>query len=153
MTKEQYAEYLTSPSWKMRRDAAVKRAEGRCQLCNSDANLNVHHRTYENVGREKPTDLTVLCRSCHEKFHGITGSKRTSLKKAKHPRKRDSLDVVCPRCQAPLRKSCKSPGGKTVKVHHDRRFLAKTGALPEETLKESMVAMKRRNDERMGRVA
>lgn len=32
--------------------------------------FNVHHRTYERLGKERLGDLTVLCRKCHGLFHG-----------------------------------------------------------------------------------
>ena len=42
----------------------------RCQVCNGDEKLNVHHRTYERYpGRERLADLTVLCERCHKKHH------------------------------------------------------------------------------------
>ena len=65
-----YQEYLQTPEWQARRKDALQRAEYRCQTCNaSDRILDVHHRTYERRGHEKPSDLTVLCRDCHELFH------------------------------------------------------------------------------------
>lgn len=64
-----YGAYLRSSAWRVRRDAALARALSRCQVCNGDQGLNVHHRTYERIGRELESDLTVLCRSCHELFH------------------------------------------------------------------------------------
>lgn len=66
-----YHEYLTSPEWAIRRDAALKRVNFRCQLCNTGGQLNVHHRTYERVGNEANIDLVVLCRPCHKTYHGI----------------------------------------------------------------------------------
>jgi hypothetical protein len=66
-----YDAYLASPEWWQRREAAVAAAGGRCQLCNGTKNLNVHHRTYVRLGRENPSDLTVLCRGCHEKHHNV----------------------------------------------------------------------------------
>lgn len=49
---------------------ALERAEKRCQVCNTDERtLHVHHRTYERVGAELPTDLIVLCDACHGVFH------------------------------------------------------------------------------------
>lgn len=30
---------------------------------------DVHHKTYDNVGREPLSDLVSLCRECHEKKH------------------------------------------------------------------------------------
>lgn len=64
-----YDEYLQTSHWHYERLGALNRAKHRCQLCNSTKHLDVHHRTYKNRGHEKPEDLTVLCRKCHEHFH------------------------------------------------------------------------------------
>ena len=74
MTKDEYARYLESPRWARKRKVALTQALGRCQVCNSRHELNVHHRTYERVGNERSDDLTVLCRLCHELFHGVESS-------------------------------------------------------------------------------
>jgi 5-methylcytosine-specific restriction endonuclease McrA len=64
-----YHAYLLSPEWKAKRDACIRDAGGRCQVCNSRYRLNCHHRTYERIGRELPEDLVVLCEVCHGIFH------------------------------------------------------------------------------------
>ncbi len=64
-----YEEYLQTPEWQERRKRALKAAKYRCQVCYSKDNLNVHHRTYERLGEELPSDLTVLCYECHGLFH------------------------------------------------------------------------------------
>lgn len=64
-----YKEYLQTDHWKSTRMGALKRARFKCQLCNSKDDLNVHHRTYDRLGGELASDLIVLCRSCHGKFH------------------------------------------------------------------------------------
>jgi hypothetical protein len=64
-----YAEYLRSPGWKARRKLALSAARHRCQVCNGKRKLQVHHRTYERIGRERPDDLVVLCNACHALFH------------------------------------------------------------------------------------
>lgn len=64
-----YAAYLRTHHWERTRHDAIERAGGRCQLCNKDKRLQVHHRTYERRGCEEPGDLTVLCSHCHAKFH------------------------------------------------------------------------------------
>lgn len=69
----EYPEFLKSLYWKIVRDYMIFLQE-HCQLCCSFQNLNVHHKTYKNRGFEfeEPTrNLIVLCKSCHEKFHGI----------------------------------------------------------------------------------
>lgn len=63
-----YSEYIKSHEWKERAMAAIMRAGYRCQVCNSGNDLEVHHRTYENLGHELPGDLTVLCHQCHELY-------------------------------------------------------------------------------------
>jgi 5-methylcytosine-specific restriction endonuclease McrA len=67
-----FAEYRKQPEWQVRRVQALTRARYRCQMCSShDATLDVHHNCYQNYGDERPEDLVVLCRSCHQKFHGV----------------------------------------------------------------------------------
>ena len=68
MNKEEYKQYLGTREWKERRKNAIGRAYGKCQLCNSEYRLEVHHRTYERVGKERDDDLTVLCHDCHRRF-------------------------------------------------------------------------------------
>lgn len=65
-----YSDYLASKWWQSKRSQAHDRAQRRCQVCNSDTRyIDVHHRTYERLGREQDSDLTVLCRECHSLFH------------------------------------------------------------------------------------
>jgi hypothetical protein len=65
-----YPEYLETPEWQQRRRIMLKHAEHRCQVCNQDRQLRVHHRTYERRGNEQPGDLIVLCDECHALYHG-----------------------------------------------------------------------------------
>lgn len=64
-----YDVYLQTPHWKSTRQLALQYAGYRCQLCDAKGHLNVHHRTYDRLAEERVSDLTVLCRSCHAKFH------------------------------------------------------------------------------------
>ena len=65
-----YREYLQTPEWQERREQHLRSARYRCQVCNSDSGLNVHHRSYDRRGEEAWADLIVLCRVCHKTFHG-----------------------------------------------------------------------------------
>jgi len=65
-----YAEYLQTPEWDATRKAALKRARYRCELCNNQGQLHVHHKTYERLGEEYAKDLITLCADCHAKHHG-----------------------------------------------------------------------------------
>jgi len=65
-----YPEYLKTPHWQRLRKEALRRAAYRCQVCNRDRMLHVHHRTYERRGCELARDLIVLCDQCHALYHG-----------------------------------------------------------------------------------
>ena len=64
-----YNQYIHSPQWKRRAEAAKERALYQCQGCGRPqgiVTLSAHHRTYTRLGYEVPEDLTVLCmESCH----------------------------------------------------------------------------------------
>lgn len=64
-----YHEYLRSDRWQEIRQRKLLEVDFRCQLCNSDRDLQLHHRTYERLGHEHMSDLTVLCATCHTLFH------------------------------------------------------------------------------------
>lgn len=68
--KMNYDDYIKSEPWKQKSEKAKERAGYRCQCCYSDKNIQTHHRTYERLGNELDTDLTVLCDECHSKIHG-----------------------------------------------------------------------------------
>ncbi len=64
-----YSEYLKTEHWQRQRRFALTRAAYRCQVCNTNAlPLEVHHRTYARLGCELPSDLFVLCETCHDLF-------------------------------------------------------------------------------------
>jgi len=64
-----YDEYIQSEEWFARAYAAKVRAGHRCQVCYSPDKIQAHHRTYDRLGNELPTDITVLCDKCHKLFH------------------------------------------------------------------------------------
>lgn len=67
--EQAYQNYIDSEEWRARSARAKERADHRCQLCYSPGPLHTHHRTYERLGNERDSDLTVLCETCHELFH------------------------------------------------------------------------------------
>lgn len=70
MTKEEYHLYLQTPEWEVKRRAMLWLSNYSCKLCdNKNYPFHVHHRTYQNIGKEIPDDLIVLCQNCHETFH------------------------------------------------------------------------------------
>jgi hypothetical protein len=87
-SKQRYEEYLKSEYWQLVSKAVKARAGYRCQVCNSQHDLQAHHRTYEHRGRELEhlDDLTCLCRRCHAVFHGA-GVNQEPVKKAKETKR------------------------------------------------------------------
>jgi hypothetical protein len=67
----QYRDYLCTSHWKRVRAWALDRARHACALCPETKRLQVHHRSYARLGCEQPEDLVVLCRTCHERHHGM----------------------------------------------------------------------------------
>lgn len=72
LSRMPFSEYQRTQEWKIKRSRALVRAGNKCQLCSSvEKPLNAHHNTYERYGDELLKDLTVLCRACHKRYHGI----------------------------------------------------------------------------------
>lgn len=70
-----YKEFLNTIYWDIVRTYVRYRRGHACELCNSTEHLQVHHRTYEHRGEEYQflSDLILLCRNCHAKFHDKLG--------------------------------------------------------------------------------
>jgi hypothetical protein len=79
---EWYDEYLKSNVWQRTRLKRLLRANldddfnviqcdrEECKMWFPLGLVEVHHTTYKRVGRERMTDLEVLCGSCHGVRHG-----------------------------------------------------------------------------------
>jgi 5-methylcytosine-specific restriction endonuclease McrA len=83
LKKLPYSSYLRTKFWQEVRKLALVRSGGACQLCASKSGLQVHHRTYTSRGYEDQnlSDLTVLCKACHAKFHRKRKPKKRTTKK------------------------------------------------------------------------
>lgn len=70
-----YKDYLQTNHWKQFRLVILKFWDNKCCLCHASTEykdiLDVHHRNYNNLGRELITDCIVLCRKCHEHHHTV----------------------------------------------------------------------------------
>lgn len=65
-----YAHYLASDHWKNFR-RSVRSQWCFCCLVHS-VKLEVHHITYDRLGRERPTDVVTVCDKCHKEIHRMT---------------------------------------------------------------------------------
>ena len=66
-----YADYLRSPHWQAVRRAHWHRVgpAAQCAVCPETRGLQLHHRTYQRLGREEPGDLVLLCGEHHRAVH------------------------------------------------------------------------------------
>ena len=80
--KRKYTAFINSKEWYKIR-ARVINARGKyCEVCGNKNNIHIHHLNYKRFGgKEKNSDLQVLCKKCHMKIHGLTYDGKTQSKK------------------------------------------------------------------------
>lgn len=81
-SQTQYRRYIASDAWlnSPSRRAELAAAGDRCRLCDRGppaVGIEVHHRTYRNLGHEQPSDLTALCQPCHGVVTRMLRSRRS----------------------------------------------------------------------------
>jgi 5-methylcytosine-specific restriction endonuclease McrA len=76
-----YKKHLASNEWKGIRQRLFAERGKKCERCASTDEIEVHHKTYERLGKEEPDDLLILCEACHEKEHAQKASARYLEKK------------------------------------------------------------------------
>ena len=65
-----YEQYLKwDDNWRLLKNKIKEERGERCEKCRSEMELHLHHKTYKNIGNEKPEDLVILCEYCHKKEH------------------------------------------------------------------------------------
>ena len=64
-----YERYLRSSHWARVRSDAFEFYGRECSSCGSTKRLDVHHKTYERKGKERISDLQILCHTCHSELH------------------------------------------------------------------------------------
>ena len=70
-----YNDYVQSDEWHQSfpRMLTLTLDDNKCRMCGDDYKLEVHHITYENLGKELAADLVTLCHDCHTYTHKIAG--------------------------------------------------------------------------------
>jgi hypothetical protein len=67
----EYRTYLESKQWAdKRREWFKSHTDASCYQCGTKNQLEIHHRSYKRIGRERPSDLISLCLKCHADIHG-----------------------------------------------------------------------------------
>lgn len=64
-----YNAYLQTTAWRLKRQAVLTRANNWCEGCGVRPATQVHHKTYDHVGRELLFELVAVCNECHHVLH------------------------------------------------------------------------------------
>jgi 5-methylcytosine-specific restriction endonuclease McrA len=56
--------------WKKRTQAIFWHGVVKCEKCGSRKRIQVHHINYRSLGKEKMSDLQLICNLCHRKGSG-----------------------------------------------------------------------------------
>lgn len=66
----EYEAALTSEHWRLLRERCRRESRNRCEACGKPyapgRPLELHHLSYERLGREEREDVILLCRQCHD---------------------------------------------------------------------------------------
>jgi len=71
--KIEYEAELKNIEWLTLRSRIIQRDNGRCQMCDTNKELQVHHKRYINGAKawEHPDSLLItVCQKCHSRHHG-----------------------------------------------------------------------------------
>lgn len=81
-----YKNYLQGIHWQsVRKRFRNSKLSKCCYICGTIKNLNLHHKTYKRIGKEKLNDLIYLCQTHHYQTHNLlklkllNGSTRDNL--------------------------------------------------------------------------
>ena len=78
----EYQDYINSNAWrKVRQRYFESNMPQVCFACNlaNRPGFHLHHKTYRRLGKEKLTDLMLLCPDCHSKIHKIHAKKKHKI--------------------------------------------------------------------------
>ena len=57
--------------------AILKAAKAKCEKCQTSEELTINHKVpLVQGGTNEAENLQVLCRACHDRFHGIISKKK-----------------------------------------------------------------------------
>jgi 5-methylcytosine-specific restriction endonuclease McrA len=72
MDKTFYNKYITGPRWAAKREAWFNAFGKWCRACKTTYGpIQLHHMTYDRLGRERMSDLVALCNKCHREVEAL----------------------------------------------------------------------------------
>ena len=80
-----YDVYINSNHWKVKRYWLADAKGWKCEGCGFTpfikSQVEVHHKTYKNLGKETVDDIQILCRKCHSEKHPTNRYMNRELKR------------------------------------------------------------------------
>ncbi len=70
--KQLYEQHIKSAKWRKIKQRRLAKDGYMCKNWHwwpVKSNLEVHHKSYRNLGNEKQWELITLCKRCHNKIH------------------------------------------------------------------------------------
>jgi len=64
--RARYEAHLSSLKWYALKCRLIEERGAQCERCGRNLPLALHHKTYERLGDELPSDVELLCHECHE---------------------------------------------------------------------------------------
>lgn len=61
-----YRKYLRTEHW-VEFSTQQKQNSPNCEKCGDSTQLHCHHKHYQTLFRERPQDVAILCKSCHQR--------------------------------------------------------------------------------------
>ncbi|HTB31828.1 MAG TPA: HNH endonuclease signature motif containing protein [Bacteroidia bacterium] len=69
LNKAKYKQYLKSEKWAEKKFELFLLRGEKCERCQSETDIQVHHKTYRTIFNEDLEDLEILCSNCHKAEH------------------------------------------------------------------------------------
>jgi 5-methylcytosine-specific restriction endonuclease McrA len=79
----EYERHLASDEWQALRAARITAARGRCERCGDTEGLQLHHRSYDRLGKERDDDLELLCWRCHAEADQDRAEEQAELERSR----------------------------------------------------------------------
>jgi hypothetical protein len=79
--RQRYNDHLNSEEWRELKREIIDERGAECERCGEEGVLYLHHKTYERLGEELPSDLELLCGDCHkiaDEERAIVGRQRSA---------------------------------------------------------------------------
>jgi len=85
MNLPELKDYYASKRWELRKKAYFLKHAKRCCQCHGWSSVQLHHKTYRNLGNEPDEDLEPMCFDCHRKIHKEMTKEVSHERRARKP--------------------------------------------------------------------